>query len=392
MNDNFEMVAKTLYGFEKILENELIQLGAIKTKIGNRSVSFFGDKGFMYKCNLALRTAIKILKPIKKFYANNEHELYDEIMKIPWNKYIGHQNTLSISSTVNSNIFTHSKYVIQKTKDSIVDQFKKLYGSRPSIDIRHPDLKINIHIDKNKCTVSLDSSGESLHKRGYKISSHIAPINEVMAAGILIMSGWQGKSDLIDPMCGSGTFLIEAAMIAFNIPPNLMRAEFGFEKWKDWDNQLFQKIHESLLSKKRIFKYKIIGYDKSISAVKSASINIQNCNLEDFISLNNIDFFKTKKENNDKLFLVFNPPYGERLKLNIRQFYVRIGNTLKHNYTNSLTWLISSNLESLKYIGLKPSKKIKLYNGKLETRLVCFDIYTGSKKSRYRTKNTDFDN
>ena len=236
------MVAKTLFGFEDMLAGELQNLGAREVKIGLRNVSFVGDKGFMYKANLGLRTAIKILKPIRTFRIRNEQDLYDQIYKMPWDSYMTENGTLAVDATVHSRTFTHSKYVALKTKDAIVDKFREDTGTRPNVDLRFPDLKVNVHIDKEVCTVSLDSSGESLHRRGYKTATNIAPINEVLAAGLILLSGWDGQSDFMDPMCGSGTILAEAAMIACNIPPNLMRKEFAFERWQDWDVDLFEKI------------------------------------------------------------------------------------------------------------------------------------------------------
>ena len=222
------MVAKTLFGFEELLANELLKLGAQDIKKGVRSVSFVGDKGFMYKANLGLRTAIKILKPIKSFWLRNEDDLYQQVYKIKWEDYLKPSGTLAVDATVHSNVFTHSKFVALKTKDAIVDRFREISGERPNVDLRFPDLKINVHIDRNQCTISLDTSGESLHRRGYKTDTNIAPINEVLAAGLVMLSGWDGQCDFMDPMCGSGTILIEAAMIACNIPPNLMRKEFAF--------------------------------------------------------------------------------------------------------------------------------------------------------------------
>ena len=233
------MVAKTLFGFEELLARELRNFGAQDVKIGIRNVSFSGDKGFMYKANLGLRTAIKILKPIKTFRVKNEQDLYDQVYKMPWEDYMKPTGTLAIGATIHSDIFTHSHYIALKTKDAIVDKFRDISGERPNVDLRFPDLKINVHIDNQMCTISLDSSGESLHKRGYKTATNIAPINEVLAAGLIMLSGWDGQTDFMDPMCGSGTILIEAAMIACNIPPNLLRAEFAFERWQDWDVELF---------------------------------------------------------------------------------------------------------------------------------------------------------
>lgn len=381
--ENYKMVAKTLFGFEELLAKELKNLGAQEVKIGVRNVSFVGDKGFMYKANLALRTAIKILKPLKTFRVNNEEDLYNRINKMPWENYLSETGSLAIDATVHSRQFTHSKYIALKSKDAIVDRFRDLKGTRPNIDLRFPDLKINIHIDKQLCTVSLDSSGESLHRRGYKTATNIAPINEVLAAGLVMLSGWDGQCDFMDPMCGSGTILIEAAMIACNIPPNLMRKEFAFERWQDWDVDLFEKIEESLLSKTRDFHHKMIGYDKSPSAVRKANDNVKNANLEDFIKIKHEDFFKTQKAGDSLLHMVFNPPYGERLEsLNVEEFYGDIGTTLKHGYPGTNAWFITSNLEGLKYVGLRPSRKIKLFNAKLEARLVKYEMYEGSRKAK----------
>ncbi|PZD77029.1 class I SAM-dependent RNA methyltransferase [Mesonia sp. K7] len=380
--ENFKMVAKTLYGFEDVLAQELKNLGAIDVQKGVRNVSFYGDKGFMYKANLSLRTAIKILKPIQSFKIFSEDDLYKKMYNIRWEEYLHNKGSLAIDATVHSQKFTHSKFIALKTKDAIVDKFRNTTGFRPSIDLQYPDLRINVHIEDMFCTVSLDSSAQSLHKRGYKASTNIAPINEVLAAGMLLMSGWDGRSDFLDPMCGSGTILVEAAMIACNIPPNINKKEFGFEKWKDWDVDLFEKIEASALNKIRGFDHKIIGYDKAPSAVRKAQENIENANLTEFISVEQQDFFKTEKVTEGHLHMLFNPPYGERLELlNLELFYSQIGDTLKQNYPNTQAWFIVSNLEAIKNVGLRPSRKIKLYNGKLESRLLKYDIYEGSKKA-----------
>jgi putative N6-adenine-specific DNA methylase len=383
MDNNFKMVAKTLFGFEDLLAKELTQLGAMEVEKGVRNVSFTGDKGFMYKANLGIRTAIKILKPIKTFRVVKEQDLYDNVKKMKWEDYLESSGSLAVDATLNSSVFTHTLYTALKTKDAIVDRFRDLSGERPNVDLRFPDLKINVHIDRQFCTISLDTSGESLHKRGYKTATNIAPINEVLAAGLIMLSGWDGQSDFMDPMCGSGTVLAEAAMIACNIPPNLLRKEFGFERWQDWDVDLFEKIEESLLKKTRDFHHKIMGYDKSPSAVEKAKENMKNAHLEEFITIKHEDFFKTQKGGADKLHMVFNPPYGERLdNLNVEEFYGDIGTTLKHGYPNTNAWLITSNLEALKFVGLRPSRKIKLFNAKLEARLVKYEMYEGSKKTK----------
>jgi putative N6-adenine-specific DNA methylase len=381
--ENFKMVAKTFFGFEEILEKELLQLGAQDVEIGTRAVSFKGDLGFMYKANLALRTAIKILKPIYYFRAINDAMLYKGIQGINWNNYLNNNQTFVIDSTIHSDYFKHSQFVSQKVKDAIVDQFRDKTGVRPSVDKDHPDLRINIHIDKDQVSISLDTSGASLHHRGYRSATNIAPINEVLAAGILMLAGWEGKSDFIDPMCGSGTLLIEAGMIACNIPANINRKEFAFEKWNDWNNELFDQIVAALMKKTREFHYTIKGFDKAPSAVNKAIDNVKNANLEDYISVEQQNFFDTKKETTGPLQLVFNPPYGERLDIELERFYRELGDTMKQNYPGTNAWFITGNLEALKFVGLKPSRKIKLFNGSIETRLVKYEMYEGSKKGKY---------
>ena len=382
--ENFKMIAKTFFGFEEILAKELQLLGASQVKTGVRMVSFVGDQGFMYKANLALRTALKILKPIQQFAVYNEANLYRGIQSIDWSEYLTEHQTFVIDATVNSDSFNHSQFVALKAKDAIVDQFRNAVGKRPSIDKDHPDLRINVHIQKDMCSVSLDSSGNSLHQRGYKTATNIAPINEVLAAGMLLMSGWDGRTDFIDPMCGSGTILAEAAMIACNIPANINRKEFAFEKGKEWDADLFEKIEESLMKRIREFHYTIKGYDKAPSAVMKAQDNIKNANLDDYVVIEQANFFETEKETEGPLHMVFNPPYGERLDIELERFYREIGDTLKQGYPGTEAWLITANLEALKFVGLRPSRRIKLFNGKLETRFVKYEMYEGSKKAKYQ--------
>lgn len=382
--ENFKMVAKTFFGFEEILEKELFQLGAQNVVKGTRSISFHGDKGFMYKANLALRTALKILKPIHTFKACNEQTLYDGIQKVDWSDYLKVQQSFVVETTLYSEQFTHSQFVAQKVKDAIVDQFKTNTGERPSIDKDFPDLRIHIHIDRDFCTLSLDTSGVSLHQRGYKTATNIAPINEVLAAGMLILSGWDGNAHFLDPMCGSGTIVAEAAMIACNIPANINRKEFAFERWQDWDSELFDKVLESLLNKTREFHYSIVGCDKAPSAVEKSKDNIKNANLDEYVTIKQVNFFQSEKEVEGPLYVVFNPPYGERLNIEMERFYREIGDTMKQNYPGTNAWFITANLEALKFVGLRPSRKIKLFNGKLEARFVKYEMYSGSKRTKFQ--------
>ncbi len=379
------MVAKTLFGFEEILAKELRQLGAGNVKIGTRNVSFEGDTGFMYKANICLRTAIKIVKPVYSFSIRNAHDLYRKIYAMDWSEYLSVDTTFAIDTTLHSDKFTHSLYVSQKAKDAIADKFRALDGKRPNVDIKNPDIRINIHIQHEHCNVSLDSSGNSLHHRGYRTATNIAPINEVLAAGLLLLSGWDGRSDFLDPMCGSGTILIEAAMIACNIPANINRKGFAFEKWHDFDPELYHTILESSLHKAREFPFRIVGYDKAPSAVRKALDNIENANLSEYITVEQRNFFTTEKFAEGRLHMVFNPPYGERLNLDMKKFYGSIGDTLKQGYPGTDAWFITSNLEALKHVGLRPSRKIKVFNSHLESRLVKYVMYEGSKKAKYQS-------
>src|SRR5690554_3382961 len=382
MSKNFKMVAKTLFGLEELLAQELRQLGASSIEMGVRNVSFEGDTGFMYKANLCCRTAIKILKPINAFNIFTEEDLYKKIYEMPWEQYMSVNGTLAVNATVFSDVFTHSQYIALKTKDAIVDRFRDREGVRPNVDLDHPSLRINIHIDRNICTVSLDSSGESLHKRGYKVESSLAPLNEVLAAGMLMLADWNGQCDFLDPMCGSGTILIEAAMIACNIPANLNRRRFGFESWKDFDPDLYKLIVDASLKKVRDFRFKIKGFDMDERAVALAQKNVESANLQEFINVEQQDFFNSKKEEDKSMFIAFNPPYDERISIrDVEEFYSKIGDTLKRGYPSTQAWMITSNMEALKFVGLRASKRIKLFNGKLEARLVRYEMYRGSRKA-----------
>lgn len=334
---------------------------------------------------MTLRTALKILMPIHRFAATDEEMLYQAIYRFPWEDYMSHEQSFAIDSVVLGDRFTHSLYVTQKTKDAIVDRFRKQFGKRPSVDTQRPDLRIHLHIQDRQASLSLDSSGASLHKRGYRFATNIAPINEVLAAGLILHSGWDGSTDFFDPMCGSGTLLIEAAMLAANIPANINREEFAFERWANWDPDLFETIRESLLKKIVSPSIQITGSDKAPSAVRKAQENVAHANLEEFVTITRKDFFHTQKESEGPLHLLTNPPYGERLEGDIDELYKNIGNTFKKQYPNTQAWMITSNMEAMKSIGLRPSRKIKLFNGKLESRLLHFPIYAGTKKIHKQT-------
>lgn len=381
MNQDTSFLAKTFYGFEPLLEKELRKLGAKNIKSINRAVSFEGDLGFLYKANLSLRTALRILMPIGRFPVKNQTDLYRAIDRIDWSKWFSAEQSFIIDVTLFSDHFNHSLFVAQKAKDAIVDQFSKREGKRPSVTTENPDIRIQLHLQGDQLTISLDSSGNSLHQRGYRIETNIAPINEVLAAGMLLHSGWEGKTYFYDPMCGSGTLAIEAAMIACNIPPSLNRTTFSFMNWKNFDAELFEVIRNSCLSKVREFRGHIYASDKAPSAVRKAQENIENAGLEEYISVVRSDFFFADRPSEVPLHIVFNPPYGERLSIDADVFYGKIGDTLKKEYQGCEAWFITANIEALKSVGLRPSRKIKMFNGKLESRLVNYELYEGSRKA-----------
>jgi len=381
MNQDTSFLAKTFYGFEPLLEKELRKLGAKNIKSINRAVSFEGDLGFLYKANLSLRTALRILMPIGHYLVKNQTDLYRAIDRIDWSKWFSAEQSFIIDVTLFSDHFNHSLFVAQKAKDAIVDQFSKREGKRPSVTTENPDIRIQLHLQGDQLTISLDSSGNSLHQRGYRIETNIAPINEVLAAGMLLHSGWEGKTYFYDPMCGSGTLAIEAAMIVCNIPPSLNRTTFSFMNWKNFDAELFELIRNSCLSKVREFRGHIYASDKAPSAVRKAQENIENAGLEEYISVVRSDFFFADRPSEVPLHIVFNPPYGERLPIDADVFYGKIGDTLKKEYQGCEAWFITANIEALKSVGLRPSRKIKMFNGKLESRLVNYELYEGSRKA-----------
>lgn len=374
----FEMIAKTFRGLEEVLASELVALGANNVELQRRAVSFSGDKALMYKANLHLRTASRVLKPIASFKASNADEVYEEVKKINWDNFMTPESTFAIDATVFSDTFRHSKFVAYRVKDAIADQFMEKYDKRPSVRIDGPQLMINIHIAEHKCTLSLDSSGESLHKRGYRVSQNEAPINEALAAGMLLMADWKGETDFLDPMCGSGTLLIEAALIALNIPPGLYRSSFAFEKWNDFDEELFDNLYNDD-SYERPFENKIYGSDNSPRAIKIAEQNIKSAGLGRYIDLKVMPVQNLEAPSKNCL-LVTNPPYGERItSRDIFGLYASLGTTLKHQFAGNTAWVISSHEECLDKIGLKPSEKIKLLNGSLDCYYCRYDLFAGKR-------------
>ena len=387
------MIAKTFKGLEEVLAGEITELGGNDIEIGRRAVSFTGDKGLLYRANLWLRTASRVLVPIATFRANDADEVYAEVKKIDWEQYMDLTTTFSIDATVYSETFKHSRYVTYKVKDAIADLFNEKYGKRPSVRITDPDLYINVHIAAETVTISLDSSGESLHKRGWRVAQTDAPINEALAAGMLLMAGWQGQSDLYDPMCGSGTLLIEAALIALNIPPGIFRKHFAFENWKDFNKDLFATISEDD-SDEREFTHHIYGSDAGFYAVQAAMKNIRSAGVQRYVDIKQIRIEELKGEklkeegfDSNGALVIINPPYGERLAQDkdVLRLYSDMGKALKFQFTGATAWVISSNEEALKCIGLKPSKKIHLLNGELDCLYNQYELFQGEHKEWKKT-------
>jgi putative N6-adenine-specific DNA methylase len=384
MTQQFELIAKTFMGLEPVLAKELTQLGASNVQEGRRMVSFTGDLEMMYRANFQLHTAIRILKPIKRFQALSADDVYEGVKEIDWTEFLTLDRTFAVDSVVFSEEFRHSKFVAYKVKDAIVDQFREKTGQRPNISIANPDLRLHIHIadvapGKSECTLCLDSSGESLHRRGYRQESVEAPLNEVLAAGMILMTGWQGECDFIDPMCGSGTLLVEAALIAHNMAPGLFRKEYAFEKWPDFDRELFDSIYNDD-SMEREFHHHIYGYDINIKAVNTARLNVKAAGLTSDITVAEQDF-KNFTQPQQKSIMVTNPPYGERISTpDLLGTYKMIGERLKHQFTGNDAWILSYREECFDQIGLKPSIKIPVYNGSLECEFRKYQMFDGKMK------------
>ena len=377
--DNLQIQIKTFFGLEQVLAEEVKKLGGKNVDVKNRAVTCEGDLGFLYKLNYSCRTALKILVPIMEFKAFNETKYYDKLYKFEWDQFLEPNQTFAIDATVNSERFSHSQFMTLKMKDAIVDYFQEKHKVRPNISKDNPDIKFHLHIDRELVSISLDSSGDPLFKRGYRKEQTVAPINEVLASGMLQLAGWDGKGNFLDPMCGSGTLLIEAAMIAMDLPAQTFRRNFAFQNWKNYDSELLKTIKEVRLNRVKEFTGKIVGYDIDYSALDAARANIESAEMEDVIEVRKQNFFDSEKDM-FPLLIVFNPPYDERISINDDDFYKKIGDTFKQHYPNTLAWLISADLDAPKKIGLRPSRRIKLFNGKLECRFLQFEMYEGTKK------------
>lgn len=391
---SFLMLAKTFKGLEEVLAQELTELGADEVQIERRAVSFKGDKALLYRANLCLRTAIRVLVPIKEASLRlslkgkrekPEDQVYEIAKAIDWSRYMTADTTFAIDATVYSELFRNSLFVTYRVKDAIVDYWKEKAGKRPNVSTENPDLRVNLHVGNDRVTISLDSSGESLHKRGYRVANTEAPINEALAAGMLLLAGWRGQSDFYDPMCGSGTLPIEAALIARNIAPGVFRKSFAFEKWPDFDADLWSDIYNDD-SQEREFTHKIYGSDASFFAIQQAAKNVKAAGVGRDVELRQVRMEELSAISSQSSALVMiNPPYGERLASNkdMEDLYGKIGSALKHRFTGATAWIISSNDAAMKCIGLKPSKKMRLLNGELDCQFNRYDLFAGKRNETH---------
>ena len=377
-----KLIAKTLYGLEKVLSEELIELGAENVQAVNRAVLFEGDKYLLYKSNYCLRTAMSVLVPITEFRIRLSDDLYNNSLRVNWKEYLDPEHTFSVVPVINSPVFRHTGYAGLRLKDAIADWFRVKSGKRPSVDTADPDVVFNLHISNELVTISLDSSVVPLYKRGYRKEQGPAPINEILAAGIIKLSGWKGDIKLLDPMCGSGTIAIEAGLIACGIPPGKFRQFYGFQRWRDYDEELLKRVKAESENKINVPPVKVFASDISEEAVSMTRSNAVSAGLSDIISASKSDFRDLKASDN-KGVIIMNPPYGQRIKsIDNDILYGLIGSTLKHNFPGYEAWIISSDKDSLKHIGLKPARKTQLFNGSLECLLVKYELYQGSKKSK----------
>lgn len=376
MQESFELIAKTFQGLEEVLAQELIELGANDVQIGRRMVSFSGNQEMMYRANFCLRTAVRVLKPISHFRARNADDVYKAVKEIEWKDILDLDTSFVVDTTVYSTEFRNSKFVAYKVKDAIVDYFMEREGKRPNISVANPDLRLNIHIAEENCTLSLDSSGESLHLRGYRTATVEAPINEVLAAALIKMSGWKFDCDLIDPFCGSGTILVEAALMARNIYPGVFRQKFGFENWKDFNPELLSSIFEDD-SNERTFEHRIVGSDINLRAVEAALANAKAAGVADLITVEQREIRDFKKPEMPAV-LITNPPYGERLRPeDLSDIYRTLGEKLKREFQGGEAWIISSREELFDSMRLRPSFKVPLQNGSLDCELRKYVTFEG---------------
>ena len=384
MGNRTKYVAKTLQGMESLAADELRELGAADVQEKRRAVYFYGDKKMLYKANVCCRFAVSILKPLFWFRAHKESVMYKQISKFDWLSVLDVEQTFAINSSVHSPFFNHSKYVSLKAKDAIVDQFRHHLGKRPNVDPINPDVKINIHVNEADFDISLDSSGDGLHKRGYRTPGHLAPLNEVLAAGMVKLSGWTPEKPFVDPMCGSGTLSMEACMISTNTAPGLLRENFGFMNWNDFEPQVFKEVISEAKQEIKSPPSSFLLSDKDYKSVELAKNSAEELGFSNYMNFENKRFQELTQPHEGGV-VILNPPYGERLsKLDVMGLYKSIGDSLKENFNGFDAWILSSNMDAFKNVGLRPSRKIPLMNGALQCKFMKYEMYRGSKKAKYQ--------
>lgn len=380
-------IAKTLHGLEPVLVAELAAIGAVNISALKRAVSFSGSKEVFYKANYQCRTSLRVLKPVASFPVNSQDELYEKVKALPWNEWMTVDNTFAIDAVISNSVFTHSQFTAQRVKDAIADYWRSVCGRRPDVDLQNPDLRINLHLSGNEASLAFDGSGDPLFKRGYRLATGEAPLNEILASGILLLAGYDGSVPLHDPMCGSGTLLTEAAMIAQNIPAGYYRENFGFMKWPDFDEPLWQQIKAAADDQLRDQQHPITGSDLDAAVVEVAQGNLRSARLHKDIVVTKADFMRLPPPGDEGL-LVMNPPYGERMKQDdIVAFYQAIGDALKRNWSGWTAWIITSDLSAMKFVGLKPSQRYTLFNGPLECRLSGYELFSGARREMLINRN-----
>jgi len=382
---DYQIVVSTYAGLEEVLAKELQVLGGRDIERHTRAVSCTGDKGFVYKANFSLRTALRVMVTLNNFKFRDDKGLYDGVKEVEWSSFINPDQTISVRCTLSSDAFTNNLYPALKAKDAIVDYFREKTGNRPDVDRQDADVQVSLFIHERTCTVQLNSSGASLHLRGYRQDVDKAPMSEVLAAGLILLTGWEGPRPLVDFMCGSGTIPIEAALIAARIPPGVFRDKYAFEKWPDFDEELFTTIRNKQVERIAETPVKIFGNELVRRVADKAKENVEAAKVEDIVTITSMDYRDFEPPVNGGI-VITNPPYGEKLEQeDLQEFYKEMGDTLKRRYSGYTAWIFTGTPEAHKWVGLRPSRKIPLFNGAIECRFMKYELFTGSKKDLYQT-------
>lgn len=364
-------------GIEPVLAGELRALGAADVRAGRGGVHFAGDRALLYQANLWLRTAVRVLQPVLEAKVTSPDELYQAVRGVDWSRYLTPEHTLAVDCNVRDSHITHSKYAALRTKDAICDQFVERCGRRPSVDVDRPMVGLNLHVYRDEAVLSLDSSGDSLHKRGYRPILTRAPLNEALAAAILLLTGWKGDVPLADPLCGSGTLPIEAAWIALRRPPGLTRKHFGFQGWMDYDVALWAALRdEARRGVGKRLSAPVLGSDVRADAVAFATKNARAAGIGHLLHFEVRDVRDFRPPEGPPGVFVCNPPYGERIgeEKELRGLYRTIGEVLRERCRGWKGFLFTGNARLAREVGLTPAAETPLFNGKIPCRLLEYAI------------------